>query len=147
MGLTLMVPMRWCQCHRELKTLGVKRSNLLHLQTPTKMSISFSNPTEIFWAMACSGGDGFRAGDPCINPALLSPSAGDPALKTTVARVQLPPAVGPQSQLLTYEVSIEHRQVLHDLNQRTQDSESPPRNRTRRARNCPTHPLEGPRRS
>lgn len=63
-----------------------------------------SNLTEYFWSVPCSGGEGMSAGDPCINPALLSVLTEDPALETTVAYVQLP--VWPQPQLPTYEVSI-----------------------------------------
>ncbi|KAF8496856.1 hypothetical protein F5888DRAFT_370531 [Russula emetica] len=66
------------------------------------MSSSFSNPTEIFWAMmACSSGEGLLTGDPCINPALLCVPTEDPTIETTVPSVQLP--VGPQPQLSTYE--------------------------------------------
>lgn len=68
------------------------------------MSSLFSNPTEFFWAMACSNGEGLRStNDYCINPALLCVPTGDLADETTAARVQLP--VGPQPQLSTYEVS------------------------------------------
>ncbi len=50
--------------------------------------------------------EGLRAGDPCINPALLCAPTGGPTLEATVACVQSPVAQGHQPQLSTYEVSI-----------------------------------------
>ena len=73
------------------------------------MFSSFSNLTEFFCAIP---GEGFRFGDPCIDPALLCVPTRDTTFETTVARVQLP--VGPQNQLSTYEVK--HRHVFHDPN-------------------------------
>lgn len=93
-------------CNGELKTLSLQRSDPSHPQIRTKMSSSFSNPTELFWAMVCSGGERLRTGDPWVNPAeLCDPRlpTGDATLEATVARVQLP--VGSQPESATYEAS------------------------------------------
>jgi hypothetical protein len=94
------------------KPPSLQRSNPSHPQTRTKMSSSFSHPTEF-----------------CI-PRLPT---GNPTLETTVARVQLPWGRNSNCHPTRY---CEHRQVFlslfQDSNQRIPGSESSPRNRTRR---------------